>query len=305
MKLGLFSYPPVWQAIKQPLTLTLPVIALLVAASALRGAQIEDGFYTALTNPNQSAPVVATRSGQPLALGEKLQPHITKTQIVSRDNANNQFYAIFTVTNHRSGMDPILLFVEDGKVHPLEGEQDMADQSVLYFPFTGGDAAKAMAQRFGARVFYRKHPGYNIAVSFTPARTQFVVGEEVPVALRIENVGSSPFTFMNFRSRGPADLNYSFTAKLDGKPIEDRSPNFSWGGVSGKEELKPGEVFTDTVNLNKWFVFEEPGEYRLFGSYAMAFTERNENSPWPWDSAIWQDYASGSFTITIVPAKPR
>jgi hypothetical protein len=303
MKLGLFSYPPGCQAIKQLLTLTLPVIALLVAASALRGAQIEDGFYTALTD--QSSPVVATRFGQPVALGEKLQPHITKTQIVSRDNANNQFCAMFTVTNHPSGMDRNLLFVEDGKVYPLEGELDMADHSVLYFPFSGGDAAKAMSQRFGAQVLYRKHPGYNIAVSFTPARTQFEVGEEVPVALRIENVGSSPFTFMHTSSRGPADPNYSFTARLDGKPIEDRSPIFNWGGGSGKRELKPGEVFTNTVNLNKWFVFEKPGEYRVLGSYAMAFTERNEDSPWPWGSAIWQDYASGSFTITIVPAKPR
>ena len=171
------------------------MIALLVAASALRGAQIEDGFYTALTN--QSLPVVATRFGQPVVLGEKLQLHITKTQIVSRDNANNQFCAMFTVTNHRSGMDPILLLVEDGKVYPLEGETDMADHSVLNFPLSGGDAAKATSQRFGAQVFYRKHPGYNIAVSFTPARTQFEVGEEVPVALRIENVGSSSFTFMN------------------------------------------------------------------------------------------------------------
>jgi hypothetical protein len=57
--------------------------------------------------------------------------------------------------------------------------------------------------------------------------------------------------------------------------------------------LKAGEVFTDTVDLSKWFSFDKKGHYDVLGSYSMDFVIP-ENL-----RLIWSDYVSAGFVVTI------
>ena len=117
------------------------------------------------------------------------------------------------------------------------------------------------------------------------------------VTLRITNVGINAVSFMKGgRNRGPRDNQYTFSATYRGKQVEDVGPGYDFGGIAALRTLRPGDVFEDKVNLQKWFPFKEgAGLYEIHGSYYLGFQDPDDDS---WRT-IWDDYASGDFVVTI------
>jgi hypothetical protein len=209
-----------------------------------------------------------------------------------------------TIPNEGNEAGSINILAVGGRIYARNGWGSNASSSELQFPFSSDDNAKALAHYFGVPITYRKHPGYNLLVTFTPSRPAFAVGEPVEVTMRIQNVGSNAFAFqVGGRNRAARDCQYTFVARLADKQVEDIGSSINFGGLSVDRVLKPAEVFTNTVVLNKWFAFDKPGDYRILGSYYMAFKHIDEtNAPGrTWWEPVWEDYATADFTVKIVP----
>jgi hypothetical protein len=280
--------------------------ALLAATFLANGAAIEDGFYS--KSEDASGQAAIDQNGRPLVLGKKQTLQINETTLYALDNANTQFELRVKIPNEGDQARATEVLAIGGKVYARNGWGSSAQGAELMFPFSGADNAKAVAGYFWINVTYRKHPGYNMAVSFAPSKPEFEIGDEVKVTLRIENVGSNAFAFQQGgRNRAQRDQQYTFTASFGAKQVEDIGSDMHMGGLSTDRLVRPGEVFTDTVVLNKWFAFDKPGVYRVLGSYYMDFKPTNDlNMPSrPFPQTVWEDYATGAFTIKIVPAQPR
>ncbi len=283
------------------------LIALLAATSLAHAAEIPDGFYSGSEDGSGLAVADPNRPGQ--HLGKKQSILVTQAEIRSQDNANTQFVLTVTTPHDTGQAKATEVLAVGGKLYPRNGWGSDQQKESLDFPISGADNAKEVAEHFRAAITWRKHPGYNMEVSFTPARSEFEVGDEVKVTLRIQNVGSNAFSFQQGgMNRAERDQQYTFVARFEDKQVEDLGTTMHFGGLSGDRVLKPGEAFTDTIVLNKWFMFDKPGQYRILGSYYMAFKKVSDDNAalqpsWWWP--IWVDYATAPFTVNIVPAKPR
>ncbi len=280
--------------------------SLLLATSPARAAEIEDGFYgrpdnasiQAGTNQNSDVPRVGKK--QPLqVLGATLE---------SQDNANTRFELRVQVPPTEDHGATIAMLAVGGRVYARDGWGSGMDSDwgqYLMFPVSVADNAKDVARYFHVPVTFREHPGYNLAVNFAPSKPQFQVGEEVKVTMNIWNSGSKAFSFQQGGREGTArDNRYTFVASLDGKQVDDIRTNISTSRFSTLRTVKPGEVFSEPIVLNNWFAFDKPGAYHLLGSYYMAFKGGAAPDTFPWQSIIWEDYATARFTVKIVPAKP-
>jgi hypothetical protein len=279
--------------------------ALLLAATAqARAAEIEDGFYS--KPDDASSPAGTGQNGHPPGIGKKQPLRVLGATVGSQDNANTRFelrVQIPETADHGYSIDMLAL---GGRVFLRDGRGSSFDDwpEELMFAVSGADNATNVARYFGVPVACREHPGYNLAVSFTPSKPEFQVGEEVNVTLRIQNAGSRAFSFQQGgRERGARDSQYTFVARLGENQVDDIGKIIVMGGFSAPRVVKPGEVFTDTILLNKWYAFDKPGDYRVLGSYYMPFKPVSPTSSLArWRSTIWEDYATGEFTVKIVPA---
>jgi hypothetical protein len=96
---------------------------------------------------------------------------------------------------------------------------------------------------------YRRHPQHNILVSFSPTKPEFKIGDEVTSVLQVTNIGKNALSFnKGGRNRAVRDNQYIFSARYNGKQVEDIGSSSHFGGMYVKRVLKPGEVFEDTIN---------------------------------------------------------
>jgi hypothetical protein len=278
--------------------------ALFAAGTLAHAAEIPDGFYSGSEDGSGQAVADPNRPGQ--HLGKKQSLQVTQAEIFSQDNANTQFVLTVTTPHDTGQAKATEVLAIGGKLYPRNGWGSDQQKESLDFPISGADNAKGVAGYFHVPIAYRMHPGYNMSVSFIPAKPEFEVGDEVKVTLRIQNVGSNAFSFQQGgMNRAERDQQYTFVARFEDKQVEDIGTTMNFGGLSGDRVVKPGETFTDTIVLNKWFIFDKPGQYNVLGSYFMAFKKVNEGNAfvswWP----IWVDYATAPFSVNMVPAKPR
>lgn len=154
-----------------------------------------------------------------------------------------------------------------------------------------------LAQFFNAKVEQRHHPGYLMLVSFIPDKTEFALGEPVSARLRITNVGTSNFTFVQGgRQRGARDNQFAFSAESAGdKMLPDTGDPRNFGGLAGYVTLKPGESHEIPVDLTKWFAFTKAGFYQVRGSYYMEFVDLSASG----GGTLWEDCACAEFTVRI------
>ena len=260
---------------------------------ALAG-QAENGIYE--RSQGTAAVLVRAQGGQEVRFGKRATLQILKTEMFSQNKENTQFSLSVTIP-YDPGLGPssYILFV-DGTAYRQGGAGSSQKGSSLSFYITGDDKAQQVAKYFGTSVRYRRHPGYKLQVSFIPAKSEFETGEEVIVTLRITNVGTKAIAFMQGgRNRAARDNQYIFSARYQGKQVEDIGTSYHFGGMSVRRVLEPSEVFEAKVSLNKWFLFKEAGLYEIHGSYYLDFLDPEDDS---W-RIIWEDYASADFVVTI------
>jgi len=259
--------------------------------------QAENGIYE--RSQDTSAALVRAQDGELVRLGTRRALQILKAEIFSENNENTRFRLSVTVPYDPDLRSSSYILFVDGTAYQQRGAgSSQKDTSSASFYYIMGDYnATQVAKYFGAPLRYRKHPGYDLQVSFTPSKQEFDHGEEVIVTLRITNVGTKAVSFIKGgRNRGPRDNQYTFSATYRGKQVEDVGPVYDFGGIAATRILRTGDVFEDKVNLRKWFPFKEgAGLYEIHGSYYLGFQDPDDDS---WRT-IWDDYASRDFAVTI------
>ena len=285
------------------LTATI-VVALLTTVFPARASEIEDGFY--LKSDVGTGQAATNQAGELLHLGAKHPLTVLSATIVSLDNTNSQFDLRVRIPGDGTP-SPLQVLVVGGIVYDRNGWGSSGGITELMFPTLGADNAKAVAQYFKTPINYRKDPGYKTAVSFATSKPEYKPGEEVVVTVRIQNAGSEAYAFESYASGLPRNGQFGFTATLDGQPLPDigKAESLAPRAVSmwsSSRTCVPGEIFTNTIVLNKWFAFDRPGTYVVRGSYFMPF-ERIDGygrlSVPP--ETIWEDKVTGEFNVKIAP----
>jgi hypothetical protein len=275
-----------------------PLIAtalLFVCAQVPGTADLRNGIY--LNSQKASAPKIKNQEGEERHIGEKRKLNLKKSELFSQDNANTLFSLSLTTP-----FDPALnystyVLVVDGIAYDQHGSGSSQQvSSSLFFTISGEERAKQVAKYLGATIAYHKHPQHNLRVRFLPIKREFLPKEEVTATLQITNVGTNSVAFMKGgRNRAARDNQYVFSARFNGKQVEDIGSSSHFGGLASRRVLKPGETFEDTISLSKWFTFDKSEMYEIHGSYHLEFSEPKAES---WRT-IWEDYVSADFMVNI------
>ena len=273
----------------------ITAMLLLVGLSAFAADQPDYGFY--LRAAGEPSPWLKSQDGQKIFLGERQTLAVHKSELSSQDNGNTRFHLSVTVPYDKGIGPSTYILIVAGRAYRQSGSGSSQEKtSSLSFYVSGEESVKQVSEFMGTSIVYRRHPHHNLLISFSTTEHQFSVGDEVAATLRIKNVGTNDVAFMKGgRNRAARDNQYVFSARLGGKQIDDVGTSYHFGGMASRRVLKPGEVFEDSISLNKWFSFDKTGIYELHGSYYLDFKDPNGES---WRT-IWEDYVSADFTVRI------
>ncbi|NNJ27632.1 hypothetical protein [Alienimonas chondri] len=275
--------------------------ALLIAASLLLGADPPaDGFYR--LSSDADAPAAKIVDGRALPLGKQREFAVQSVQLISQNNENDRFWLSVTVPFDADLEPNAVVLIVDGQAFPQTGSgSNQQETSSLHFFIPGEKRAERVATFLNTPVLRCKHPGHRLLVTYTPAEESFAVGaKEIPVTLRIENVGDAPFAFQQGgRNRAARDNQYTFAAYRYGTPVADVGTTQHHGGMSVLRTIQPGEAFEDVIDLRKWFAFDEPGHYDIHGAYYLSFHDPDDEGYF----VQWEDHASAEFTVRVEAAE--
>jgi hypothetical protein len=253
-----------------------------------------DGFY--LRSADESAPFALTQGGTRVSLGPAQEVPIQSSRVYSEDNANSTFrVSVHIPLEGNRQATPYVLVVANRAYSPSGGGSGPGYYAIG-FRASGVDNALDISRFLSTPIAYRKHPGHQLLVSFTPVLPSFRIEDDVRVRFRIQNIGTNPISFMQGgHYRGSTrDDQYTFSARLLGKQVQDIGSNIHFGGIAGIRVLKAGDVFEDEVNISKWFAFDKKGSYEVFGSYDLRF-----HDPANARETVWTDYVSDRFLVKI------
>lgn len=276
------------------------IVLLLVSTGALGADRPDDGFY--LRAQDDSTAWIMGQDGLKLFFGARQNLKIQKSAVASQDNANARFWLSVNVPyDENIGPSSYVLVVAGTGYRQTGSGASHKETSSLNFYISGEENAKRVSEYMNTPLVYRRHPRHNLRVSFSPTEQEFSAGDEVTATLEIANVGTNAIAFMKGgRNRAARDNQYIFSARCNGKQVEDIGTSWHFGGLAARQVLKPGEAFEDRSSLSKWFAFDQAGVYEIHGSYYLAFTDPGDDSP----RTIWEDYVSADFTVTIKPPDP-
>lgn len=277
----------------------ITTLLVLACTNVFAADQPDNGFY--LRAKGEPSPWIESHDGHKIFLGAKQSLQVEQSWLSSQNNENSRFYLSVTIPyDENIGPSTYILMVA-GKAYKQTGSgASHKKTSSLNFHISGVENAKQVSNHMKTPVVYRKHPRHNLRVSFTPAKQEFSVVEEVSATLRITNVGTNAVSFMKGgRNRAARDNQYVFSARYRGKQVDDIGTSHHFGGMAVRRVLKPDEVFEDKISLSKWFAFNQAGMYEVHGSYYLDFNDPNEDSY----KTIWEDYVSADFTVRIKEEK--
>jgi hypothetical protein len=259
------------------------------------GTSGADGLY--FTSPTNTGRSAKNGNGDTVWVGKNADLQILKAHVYSQDNANSNFTVALETSDYKMDPRELALFVGDRAYVPNGWGSNHGRNNSMQFVITGESEAKAAAKALSVDCILRSPPGYKYLAQFTPTKAEFTNGEPVMVKFVLKNLDQGSFVFQ----RGARDNQYGFRAMLSAiKPVLDVGQPANFGGLWGLETVEPGKTFDDTIDLRKWFAFDQPGTYFIHGFYAMAFypAAKNSESSMPW-SLLWSDYASADFQVVI------
>jgi hypothetical protein len=266
----------------------------LVLAGAAYGQSVVDGFY--FLSDDESAPSALSQDGNRLLLGGPQEIVVERSEILSQDNANTQYW-VTIVLPFEPGFDASsLVLVVSGQGYEWAGSGSGRENFQVSFSVSGADSALDVSQYLNAPIIYRRHPAHQFLVSFVPRKELFQIGDDVLVTLSITNVGNNSVSFMQGgMNRAARDNQFVFSARLVGRQVQDIGTTINFGGLAVVRTLRPGEEFVDEISLNKWFSFDQAGRYEVHGSYFLRFSDPDGLS----HGTIWTDYVSSDFVVRI------
>jgi hypothetical protein len=194
-------------------------------------------------------------------------------------------------------LDGFVMAIASHSDHHPDGTMDIGVQA--WSP----EAAKAIEKHYQIEATRRIHPGHMLFTRFMPEKESYKVGEPIKLRMEIRNVGKSAVTFtVGGQQRGARDNQYRFIAQRGygtGKSVPDTGDPTNFGGLGTWKELKPGEVFESTIDLDRWFKFTEPDSYRITGIFELDVVPPGDG----FGRAIWEDFAVGQCVVYVEAAK--
>jgi RNA polymerase sigma factor (sigma-70 family) len=136
--------------------------------------------------------------------------------------------------------------------------------------------AKAPAQP-GPLLKVYKHKEIHAEAGFTPAKTEAVLGEPLPVTFSVKNLGDKEFGYWwggDYRGTGRHDRFKIEAREASGKLLRDPKARpdgtiLDMGGLGGVYSVKPGETKTQDIELTHYRTFERSGEYTVTCRFAI------------------------------------
>jgi hypothetical protein len=276
----------------------------LIAVARGPADEIEDGIY-ALKKEGEGRHI-KLNGGAEVVLGPRLGGAWAGAAVRSTANDNSRFLILLSDVrplDTTGGTGRIALLI-DGVCLPSFGQSHYPDGKLdLSFTVSGDEAARKVAARLKVEPQRRKHPGHRVEVRWVPDKEAYRVGEPITLTMELKNVGDAPIAFQNGgKQRGPRNNQFRFLAYRlygSGKAVADTGDPNHMGGIGSVLTYKPGETFSDTVRLDKWFQFTEPDTYRVTGLFELelhATSGRNGLR----DVPIWDAFAVGDCLIKVV-----
>jgi hypothetical protein len=276
-------------------------VACLLGASPCFADKPGDGIYTWSEG---GAPLVKRNDGAEVVLGKSVGRGFGTATMTSVANDNSQYVLQLKDAGPLAdgAEKSYLALVIDGIILGVWSHSDRHADGTFDLNATvyGDDAAGKVADRLKVERQKRKNPGHKIEVRWSPEKEQYKAGEAVTLKMELRNAGDAAVTFtVGGKQRGPRDNQYRFLAYRGygmGKAVPDTGDPLNFGGISTSRTLKPGETYTATVPLEKWFTFADPDFYRVTGIFELELLD----AAVPFGQPIWNDLATGECTVKVV-----
>lgn len=274
------------------------LLALVVTCTAT-AAELPNGIYSVADNDADTGTTV-TRADthDPIKLQRLLTSGLGRPSLISTSNDNESFRLTLSkagpfrkdiTSTHQAAYIDGVCVIGTGQV--LDDQQ----RSTLVGDFNSIDNASKIAKALSIEPKLRHHPGYKAVVKWTPEKSSYKPSEPIELTLTVENAGDVDINFVAGGSqRGPRDNQFAFVAHSGsghGKAVPDTGDPTNFGGPGSLVKLKPGESFTKTVDVSKWFRFFESGSYQLTCIYHIEMSSG--------DSDLWDEFLTGRCDVRI------
>jgi hypothetical protein len=277
--------------------LAVTLLALLVVCSATAD-ELPNGIYSVDFNDSDSGKTVTRADTQePIKLQQLLTSGLGTPSLISTSNDNESFRLTLSEagpfrndikSTHQAAYINGVCVIGTGQV--LDDQQ----RSTLVGDFTSIDNANKIAKALSIEPKLRKHPGHKMFVKWTPKEPSFDPNDPIELTLTVKNVGEVDVNFTaGGRQRGVRYNQFVFVAhSANGKAVPDTGDPINFGGIGSFVKLKPGESFTKTVDVSKWFRFTESGSYQLTCMYHIEMSSG--------DRDLWDDFLTGRCAVRIM-----
>jgi len=115
-------------------------------------------------------------------------------------------------------------------------------------------------------------PATTLRAGFVPFKAQLVRGEPLELTFTVENLGPEEFQFLfgcDSRGKGRHDRFKIAVRDAVGKLLPDPREKFgNFGGLGSVQTLKPGQTFTDTIDLTHFRAIDGAGVYDVSCNFA-------------------------------------
>jgi len=250
---------------------------------------------------------------EPAVLGKRLSPSVGRgVSLESLTNDNARFHLVVDGFDPlpEAGRDERVALVVDGVVLrvrlPSQQQEQYAtlvrDANVrLGATVYTEDSARVLAKAYKIEPMLRKHPGHRLAVKWATEKREYAPGAAVNATMTITNTGTEAIRFTHGgQQRGARDNQFRFVAQQGraGKGLPDVGDPNNFGGISRSITLKPGESYSATVELTKWFKFEKRDTYRVTGIFEMPLIDPKSDDGFR--PELWDELAVGEFVVRVV-----
>lgn len=122
---------------------------------------------------------------------------------------------------------------------------------------------------------------FKLTGGFTLSKPVYFVGEPIEATFTVTNTGTETIEFLT-GSNNLGSSRFSFVATDEqGNTVRYPIPsNGLRGGFGNITRIAPGATYSETLLVNKWCAFSEPGKYKLVCKRTLnVFLSKNRNSP--------------------------
>jgi len=275
-----------------------------LGGGALTAAQVEDGIYLRAEDDGGRRVELSHPTADHVMVGERIGKGFGEATMDSVANDNSQYVLRLRgagpVSAGRLGQTALVI---DGVALLVWGHTDPGphDRVELSATIYDREAAERVAKRLGVEPRNRDDPGHRLTVHWSPDKPSYKVGEPVMLTMEIRNVGDVPVAFrVGGQQRGARDNQFRFIAhgmSGYGSGMPDTGDPSHHGGPSSRPVVKPGESFTKSVEVTRWFTFEKAGTYRITGIYELNLADpADERLMGP---VLWEELVAGECTVRI------